>query len=498
MGMEVSTLLYNKYYLTIFLTLLLVLGCNNSVDSQRDYTEQEVNNESGSIAISIPTISDLFYESMIKSGSSEDNRAFNFVDVVSYVIYSEGEVFKTGNFFSGDYTDTFTSIIEITPGTYTMSVDIYNLDNSSQEPTASGTSESFIIESGELTAVNIITKPNTYTTIDSSSTIKLTKSDFVTTNIFYDIDMGSEMWFKYTALYDNTELHFDYILDSYRSWFSFLIFDEDGLRVGSLSTYTDKSFNLIGSVGDVYYIGATYNSNPMDNYDDITDVTISSSQIVFEDNNNSFDTANSLTTDGSKIYGIVEGTHSDYYSISLSAGLFYEISSTINYPLQVRLYNSNYIEYIQSYELVKALSLSHNAVTFYCPEDDTFYLDISNYMAEDSNMYDLVISEVEPETISLSDEWQNLEVDFRRSRYYILPVTPGTEYTISWDDEYDGSGTYTGDVSVSVLSISGSSYFHRVDTAYDEPKTFTPELGTTEVYIQVYGYESGTFGMLVK
>jgi hypothetical protein len=70
----------------------------------------------------------------------------------------------------------------------------------------------------------------------------------------------------------------------------------------------------------------------------------------------------------------------------------------------------------------------------------------------------------------------------------------GNTYNISWDDSYEGSGMYTGDVEVTVYDadgndIGGGGY----DSGYLTPLTITAT--TTYTYIRVRAYTVGSFAV---
>jgi hypothetical protein len=85
-------------------------------------------------------------------------------------------------------------------------------------------------------------------------------------------------------------------------------------------------------------------------------------------------------------------------------------------------------------------------------------------------------------------------------KLYSINITPGKIYAINWDDSYQGSGTYTGDVKVSVYKQDlTTSYFEDYDSGYTTPRTITPQENT--VYLKVEAYSTtgtGSFGLKVS
>jgi len=65
---------------------------------------------------------------------------------------------------------------------------------------------------------------------------------------------------------------------------------------------------------------------------------------------------------------------------------------------------------------------------------------------------------------------------------FSVAVEDGASYKISWDDSYEGSGSYTADIKVSAYKADKETvYFAGADNGYTSPKTVTAD-GTT-IYI---------------
>ena len=84
--------------------------------------------------------------------------------------------------------------------------------------------------------------------------------------------------------------------------------------------------------------------------------------------------------------------------------------------------------------------------------------------------------------------------------WYSFDATVGTDYQISWEDEYEqAASTYTLDVKVSVYRENNvTAYFTDNDSGYSSPKNITA-LATEKVMIKVEAYSStyttGTFAL---
>ena len=85
--------------------------------------------------------------------------------------------------------------------------------------------------------------------------------------------------------------------------------------------------------------------------------------------------------------------------------------------------------------------------------------------------------------------------------WYYLPVTPGTTYTVNWNDSYQGTGQYSLDVVVSSYKTDQvTPYFTSVDSGYNTGQSITPGAGENYIYLKVQAFNSsstGTFAVKV-
>jgi hypothetical protein len=76
---------------------------------------------------------------------------------------------------------------------------------------------------------------------------------------------------------------------------------------------------------------------------------------------------------------------------------------------------------------------------------------------------------------------------------YTFNVSAGTAYRIRWDDSYQGSGAYTGDLEVRVSGCGAGNYW--IDSGYTDPYTFTAtSFGTVTIEARPYGAYSSFTG----
>jgi hypothetical protein len=95
---------------------------------------------------------------------------------------------------------------------------------------------------------------------------------------------------------------------------------------------------------------------------------------------------------------------------------------------------------------------------------------------------------VAPPTPLTYDTWMegNLTTG-GQANWYSFSAAAGVTYYLQWDDNYEGTGTYAGDLMVSAYRSNGSSIFMKVDSGYNSPKPFTLE-GEETVYVKVEPY----------
>lgn len=103
------------------------------------------------------------------------------------------------------------------------------------------------------------------------------------------------------------------------------------------------------------------------------------------------------------------------------------------------------------------------------------------------------------ELITVNGAWVEGYVDEDDTVWYEFPGTNGTQYSVYWDDIWDGSGTYSGDALVYAYREDlMTTYFEDISAGYTTPQTFTA-LATETIYIIVEeGNTSGTFAIQVN
>ena len=96
--------------------------------------------------------------------------------------------------------------------------------------------------------------------------------------------------------------------------------------------------------------------------------------------------------------------------------------------------------------------------------------------------------------------WANGNISSTGSATYSFSVTSGTTYYIWWNDAYEGNGTKTLDVVVSVQDSGGYNIFYNADSSWSNPTSFIASSSGT-VLITVTPYEhgaTGSFGIVYR
>lgn len=319
-------MLFSKKNILSIITVLLFLGCNNTGIGNDDKVDNK-----GQVSLNIPVVSSIVSDHINEELKLYKNRAMLIADVVEYEIYDNAGLVQSGSFSTGPMGGE--ELISIVPGTYTISVDVYNNDVSDIEPVVSGISDSFTVVVGATTPVLINAIPNNPTLITADDIITLNSSDFVITNPYTISDMGSEIWFKYTSSYDITKISVDFVDGTYSTDYYFVVYDEQGNPISNSSAQAGGIY-LNGAAGDIYYIGVLYLDYSME-YDNLAldQITLSSSEYIH--------TIVDLTIEDGTFYGeVLDGLNSIYrYVVTPETEYKFDINS--NDSVLVSIYSED-------------------------------------------------------------------------------------------------------------------------------------------------------------
>lgn len=466
----------------LILISLFVMGCNinNTTDS---IDKSGVVEESGILSFVVPSISPKVAEEF--RVKEEDQRAFVVSSSVKISIYNTSdELTFQNNYQSGENID-----IVLNPGSYYLYMEVFNGYISYEVPVVHGYSDSFEIIAGTITNTHIMLTPVSPVVLNES-TSQIVECTYFGYGDAYDnaiYSYASEYWYSITAVSNATIVE---VLDNTPGIKSAVViaYNNLGELIASSDFYTDLVFESI--VGEEYYIAVI----PVEYYDDGTvtpaEVSIMWSQFDLSDNDNSVETATSMTTDGVNVNSTLFNDDSDYYSISVTEGNTYNLQNDSSQELSITVINSS-SEIIDSFTVNNSHTISANYT-------GTLYFQVSDSTAG-INTYNFSVLEKVIIPITTSNEWQVLDVVHNEVELYSFIVTPGSTYSLSWDSSWEGSGAFSADVIISVYDTYGNTYVESTDSGYYNPKIFTIPDGITNIIIEIDGYYwGGDLGVLLQ
>lgn len=465
----------NKFLL--LLITLLIFSCGVEYRSNID--------EEGSLNFTIPSISPIIEQQFeVKDGS---DRAFVASSSVRVSLFNNlDELVLMNEYLSGEEVN-----IVLTPGFYSIYLEVFNHSNSLDVPVVHGMSDEFEIVAGVVSNTHVMLTPVAPVVLEESLSQSITVEEFSHCDISYGYiySLESEYWFSLTATSSATIVQSSINTDEIRSSL-LMVYNSAGQYISSSSPTSDVIFETLA--GETYYVAAIpfyYYNNDYSYYP--SDVSLSWSQYDITDYDNSYDTATVIDPDGILQSSTLYSGDSDFYSFSATAGKSYSIVNESNHSLYANIYNS-------SLELTDSYSLSRYGTTVISFDaDDTIYLEITDN-EEGINGYEFFIVENINENFVLSSEWQVIDTYNRVSNVYRIVVTPGSTYEISWDDSYDGTGSHYSDVYVNVFDNMGNPYLEWEDSGYYQPHSITVPDGVTELFVLIEAYRSGTVGLKIE
>lgn len=464
----------------IFISLIAMFSCNNDFNS--------VTSTNDGVEVSIPTLSSDVKSDLLKSAISINSRAILGSQLVEYTVSNNDLEVVTSSILSDDFegTDFF---IDLEPGDYSISVEVFNTEVSSIDPVVSGDAN-FSVTAGNITQVDITAKPVSPSIITESDTITLDSSDFIPTYIDQsnnEITMGSEKWYQITPESDKLLMSLDFEDDPTYSDFYFAIYDEDGEQINLvLSLDNGTEIGLYETGGNTFYIGVIFVSfSDTSMVDQVGTTTISMETLVPE-------YTNIPLSDVWSDISVSSGQISYFTATGLESGKTYRVDivepdSGITY-IDALISNSE----LYGYEDSLSFTVGDNETTYdFYMRADYGYGDVQIRVVED-------IPVVYHDVLVVSDEWQSIYISDDAVDLYSIDVTPGSTYSIRWDDSYEGSDTYSADVEIYVKDSNGDYIFTAKDSGYTNPQTFTVDetCDLITIYIDAC-YDGGSLGLLI-
>jgi hypothetical protein len=111
---------------------------------------------------------------------------------------------------------------------------------------------------------------------------------------------------------------------------------------------------------------------------------------------------------------------------------------------------------------------------------------------------DTTIHAIFAEPLSVNT-WTEGSIAKGSRKWYVFPSSIGAKYAISWDDFFQGTRLYDGDVKVGAFQKDlTTAYFTEVNNGYNLPPTITALQDYVYILVQSYTlYDSGTFAVKV-
>lgn len=246
---------YIKSFL-ILISITVILSCNNKViDEITNEVEQ-----GGGIELSIPTISSELKADLLKTAFQIDSRAVLGTQRIDYIVTSNDTVVISSSVNSDSFIEG-SLYVELEPGDYNISVEVFNTFTSDIDPMVFGSSD-FTVYANEVTDVFIVAKPVDPTVITEASTLVFDSNNFeptIVTQYENSIFVGSELWYQITPESENLRLNLDYQNTPSTADFYFFIYDESGFITSSVASIHDgPTIELFQTAGNTYYIGVLY------------------------------------------------------------------------------------------------------------------------------------------------------------------------------------------------------------------------------------------------
>lgn len=203
----------NKIFL-IIISSLIVFSC--TLNGNDDFKDREKNADSSveyntEVKIQIPRIHP-FIEQHLNSQSQ--SRAYGVCDKVKVTVKKGLDIISEAEFGIEDDYDyygghSYFNIMLLLPKGegYVMSVESFNLKNSSTVPTVIGTSIPFNIVDGEISTLDITMIPKNPTILDIGVKDTFTPNAYFIEFISGYYELGSEHWYQITATSSYTEVN---------------------------------------------------------------------------------------------------------------------------------------------------------------------------------------------------------------------------------------------------------------------------------------------------
>lgn len=496
----------------IAIQFLLIISCSLSQSSQVTAANEGNDSSEDNVIVTIPRFNPVI-EKDIKE--SVHTRAYASIDRLDLrVLNTSGSVLSTHT-YNPSSSQFFKISLALSPGTYKLEGDIYNLNNSSVLPVVSGASNEFVVTAGVKASIYLTMKPTNPEALSLGVNKVLTNFE----HTVYDMDnliVGTEHWFKFTANSAYTKLSMlnnDNVFMGFPKYsFSATVFDsngnlllEDSSSPGIVEVEEEANFNKVikTNPGQVYYIcilPVKYKTFGADYISSVVEFVVDN----YIDTNASEATAEIISIGQSRDYYIASGINdTDYYKVNLNAGSDY-ICHHGKVPLKsIKDPNGSLVPVLDT-----ALGLSRYHFT--ATVSGEYIFEFEDYSTTDIlDTYSVDIWEVVYTGIIPSSSWVDGDFTTSNRKLYKVTVDPTKEYKLNWNDN-DGDGSKTAYVDMicyatGIDPLSGGVSYQYYMNYTDEGGFYKDTIlefpiGTTEVVLELTDSydEKGTFAIKIE
>jgi hypothetical protein len=449
--------------------ILMTLSCRSPLTQEPAGQDPSLVTQ-GTVTLSIPCVSPvlqaLHAEVLAKTSAS---RAYAFADRMTIVVHSGGTEIDSLDISVATSGSNLVAAMLLDPGTYTATVEIYNHQNSIDNPVVRGVKE-FTVTANTTTPVSVGCIPIDPVPLGGVYQTPTLEPGLRNNNSNFYYSFGSEVWYSFTA--EETEARLKHLsVDSGN--FIVALYDSTGRNKGSaINLYYESSAITFSdlTIGETYYLLCT-------SYDRSTD-----GNSTFNDNG---------------IYQI-KLQYNMYESItpSVSEGAFMALAATTD-NLSFVLADTSALTL--SLVLRSGVSASWNGTPI---EDASVTIAGAGTItfSDGTETQAVSVSLTSATTMPLDEAWTDVSASSSTSMYSAVPVSSGIPILVEWNSTNDGDGSYSGYCYLSAYDMgTGTSYFTSGSYGYGSNARMITPAADGYLLLKVISYYSSlqTIGLRV-
>lgn len=470
-----------KRYITasaaIAAVVISLFSCDPSAELRREATGAE---QPGSISIAIqqPIVPPLDAKSLAV-GAEPASRALAAGGTVRGIGCLTAYAIKIVNaggetVLSKRYEASSGSLnVAVPPGTYSVKADLFNYAMSESVPIVSGTQTGVTVAAGATATAIVSCTP--------TNPVALTEGAWSTsesyTAISYDSSgrsRGTERW--YSCMPSKAAMTLTVETGQYTYC---RVYDQRGLSLWTNSLWSGTNAkNIHVTAGAPVYVCLIAGSN-------------GSARVKFQSIDYVPVTGIDITL--SSLNAAYGSTYSIPYTISPANATIQDVTISSSQPSIVTTYSPS---------TIRPLAVNGGTSVITMQTADGLFQDTVTVTAQAApfvawttatlkggSAYDTAVA------IPALARWNKDSLDSPSEIWYSLDVDPTKTYRIFWDDSYQGSGTYPGDIKLTVYRVDGATaYTSAVDSGYQSPLIVHPAETRILLMVEPY-YSDGSGGM---